>query len=46
MRGIVVSMVGVWLMVDSVFIALEIAIKETVAVSRRKGRDNELTGEK
>ena len=46
MRGIVVSMVGVWLVVGSIFMALEIASKESAGVSRRKDKDSELTGEK
>jgi hypothetical protein len=45
MRGMVVSMVGVWLVVGSVFMVLEIASKEPAGVSRREDRDNELTGE-
>jgi hypothetical protein len=36
MRGIVVSLVEIWLVVGSVFMALEIARKEPAGVSRRK----------
>ncbi len=45
MRGIVVSMVGVELVVGSVFMALEIASTEVAGVSRRKDKEHELSEE-